>query len=614
MNNRTKAGLEILMAAAVIGLLGNILLRQTPWGLNAFLFVTAFTAAMAFVMFRNRPELMTVRTLALQAAMVFFGAMFLIRDSIELRVYDTVAIIVIMGVLVLPNFGVDQRIAGVIHYAGGLAWAGISSLFAPFLLIGADIDWKKMPGDRLSTSIFSGLRGLAVAAPLIIVFGALFMAADAAYEGWVNGFFSFDAESAVSHVLLSSFLAWLAAGYLRGAVIDNVAAAAFSAGIITSPIPPFDTSQDNSNENTKDAASESDASFVEKFSTEPADGPSLPNNVTVLEHINISDPPNADPGSPSSEGEVDAASPDGVAAPAEQKRDWQNWDNSAFPQVFTLGRVETVIILGLLNILFLSFVVFQLPYLFGGMDFVQNTPDLKLADFARRGFGELVTVAFLVLPMLLVSHWLLRRDSPSNETIFRVLAGVQIGLLFVIMASAMQRLVLLTGSLGYGWTTVRFYPMVVMIWLAVVFVWFGWTVLRGKRQNFAWGALWSAIVILAATNLMNPDDFIARKNIQLMQEGRDYDAYYNTAELSDDAVPVVAESLSLMNQEDRCRTMAELYQRLIGARGEDDIRSFNWSRETAYKTLESNSGVLANGPGCEDYRPAPRKFLGEYGR
>lgn len=71
------------------------------------------------------------------------------------------------------------------------------------------------------------------------------------------------------------------------------------------------------------------------------------------------------------------------------------------------------------------------------------------------------------------------------------------------MASAVQRLVLLTGELGYGLTTVRFYPMVLMTWLAVVFVWFAFTVLRGARNFFAWGALWSAIVILGATNLLN---------------------------------------------------------------------------------------------------------------
>jgi hypothetical protein len=125
------------------------------------------------------------------------------------------------------------------------------------------------------------------------------------------------------------------------------------------------------------------------------------------------------------------------------------------------------------------------------MEFVQNTPDFKLAEYARRGFGELVAVAALVLPMLLGGHWLLKKDKPAAGMLFRILAGIQIALLFVIMASAVQRLVLLTGNLGYGMTTIRLYPMIFMTWLAILFVWFVLTVLRGKRQYFAWGALWS---------------------------------------------------------------------------------------------------------------------------
>jgi len=606
MNRRTRTGLEILLIAMLFGVFGNVMLRQTPWGLNAFLFVTVFTAAMAVMMLRNRPELMTARTLALQAAMLFFGAMFVVRDSIELRVYDTFAVIIIMGVLVLPNFGINQRIAGVFHYAAGFVWSGLISFLGPFFLIGADIDWKEIPGNRLSKGIFSVLRGLAVALPLVLIFGALFMAADAAFEDFANRAVNFDIDTVLSHVLLSSLFAWLAAGYLRGSIMEHVFAAAGAA--TASPIPTADEKKP-----AEPSAAEGEKSYVDKFTAEPAEDASLPNNATILEHINISDPPHAtDKNSPPYEGGVDAPAfqgADGVVLSSDtrkadekarrRKRDWQNWDNSSFPQVFTLGRIETIIILGLVDLLFLAFVVFQLPYLFGGMDLVQTTPDLKLADFARRGFGELITVAFLVLPLLLASHWLLRRDERRSETIFRVLAGVQIVLLFVIMASAMQRLVLLTGELGYGWTTVRFYPMVFMLWLAVVFVWFGWTVLRGRRNNFAWGALWSAIVILAATNLMNPDDFIARKNIQLMQQGREYDAWYHSYQLSDDAIPVLIESLPVMNVKDACSTKRLLYDRLVEARDESDVRSLNWSRERAFRLLEGNSGLLINRPECD---------------
>jgi hypothetical protein len=247
----------------------------------------------------------------------------------------------------------------------------------------------------------------------------------------------------------------------------------------------------------------------------------------------------------------------------------------------------------------LSFVIVQIPYLFGGFELVQNTPDFKLAEYARRGFGELVTVAALVLPILLVSHWLLRKDSPVNEKIYRVLAGIQIALLFVIMVSAAQRLFILTGNLGYGLTTVRFYPMVVMIWLAVVFVWFALTVLRGHREKFAWGALWSTIFLLGALHFVNPDEYIVRTNIRLMQEGRSFDAAYNS-NLSDDAVPVLLENLPIMSFEQQCRVKSKIARRLSETKNENDFRSWNYARRHAQNAI-TQSAVSLNTSDCPYY-------------
>jgi hypothetical protein len=349
-----------------------------------------------------------------------------------------------------------------------------------------------------------------------------------------------------------------------------------------------------------DAAEKQDepkTSFVAKVAAEPGEDPAtLPDSATVLEHINRSDPPDREP----EEVTTESVAPTAAADP--KQRDWQNFDSSSLPPVFTLGTVETVIILGLVDLLFLSFVIVQVPYLFGGMDLVQNTPDFKLADYARRGFGELVAVAALVLPMLLVSHWLLRRETGMPEKLFRVLAGVQIALLFVIMASAVQRLVLLTGELGYGLTTVRFYPMVVMTWLAVVFIWFAVTVFRGARKHFAWGALWSAIVILGATNLMNPDAFIARTNLNLMEQGREFDSRYNSVELSDDAAATLIDGLPSMNPYDGCVTRMKLRDRLIETLDEQDLRSWNLSRSEARSVIAQETSIVeetAVGFGCD---------------
>ncbi|HKP71193.1 MAG TPA: DUF4173 domain-containing protein [Pyrinomonadaceae bacterium] len=590
MNERTKTALEILQVSALIGILGNLLLRQTPWGLNALLFVTVFVAGLLMLLRKRRPALITLNTIALCGAMVFFSSMFVLRDSIELRVYDTFAIFVIMGVILLVNLNVKANVAGVFHYAVGFIWSGLTSTLGAFMLLGSDIDWKAMPGNKISKHVFAVLRGIAIALPLLLIFGALFMAADAVFEGWVNRAINFDLEKIVSHVMITSVFAWLTAGYFRGAMASPIfpAAAASASTVPSVTIVPNEEPSKNTEaavEEKKDATS-----FVAKVAAEPGEEPAtLPNSATVVEHINRSDPPHSKTEEPK-----EGAAPN----PDPKKRNWPNFDNSVMPSGFTLGTIETVIILGLVDLLFISFVAIQVPYLFGGMDLVQNTPDFKLAEYARRGFGELVVVAALVLPMLLASHWLLRRGSGGLEKLFRVLAGLQIALLFVIMASAVQRLLLLTGELGYGMTTVRFYPMVVMTWLAVVFIWFLLTVFRGARKHFAWGALWSAIVILGVTNLINPDKLIVQTNLKLMHQGRQFDGDYN-AHLSADSIPTILEALPYMSPEDQCDVKFALdNHRLNHFNGDGDLRSFSFSRSSALSDLEANSAAIRNTDGC----------------
>lgn len=546
MNEKTKTGLEILQTAVLLGVLGDVLLRQTPWGLNVMLFVGALVAAMIMLILRRRQEFWNVQTVALNIALVFFAAMFAWRDSMELKIYDTLAILTILAVLTLPALKIKAHVAGVFHYIIGFIWSGINAAFAPFILFFDDVKWKTIPQTGWSKHLISVLRGLAIAAPLVLIFGALFVAADAVFENLVQRTFNVDGEVLVSHLLLAGFLSWIVAGYLRGSLLGN-----FSNSVAEV--------------------------FLEKQDA------LKPQTLSVTE-IKDEDAPKTE---------------EKPKIEESKEWSWQNFDNSSIPKSFTLGAIETSIVLGLINLLFLAFVIVQIPYLFGGMDLVQNTPDFKLAEYARRGFGELVAVAALVLPILLISHWLLRKDSPVNEKIYRVLAGIQIGLLFVIMLSATQRLLLLTGNLGYGLTTVRFYPMIFMIWLAMVFVWFSLTVLRGAREQFAWGALWTALFMLGTIHVLNPDDYIARTNIRLMQEGRSFDAHYNS-NLSDDVVPILLENLPEMSFDQQCTVKHNLSRRLNRANEENDFRSWNFSRRKTRRQMNEHVESLDTS-GCPSY-------------
>ncbi|HXG86128.1 MAG TPA: DUF4173 domain-containing protein [Pyrinomonadaceae bacterium] len=536
MNEKTKIGLEILEAALLLGVLGNVLLRVTPWGLNVLLWIATLVAVMLMLNSRRRREFLTRQTIALHVALVCFAEMFVWRDSTELKLLNTLAILTILSLLTLPALKIKANMTGVSQYALAGIWSGVNAAFASLYLLTADIKWKTIPQNGWTKHLTAVLRGLAIAAPLVLIFGALFMAADAVFQGIVEQTLRINPEILFTHVLLTGFLSWTVAGYLRGSLFEAFA-----------PEP--------------------------KAATKP-EQPRL--SITEIKEDE-------------KESKIENEKSSETKSPEKKNWDWRNFDNSVMPKAFTLGAIEMSIVLGLINLLFLGFVIVQIPYLFGGMDLVQNTPDFKLAEYARRGFGELVTVAALVLPILLVSHWLLRKDVPANEKIYRVLAGVQIALLFVIMISATQRLLLLTGNLGYGLTTVRFYPMVFMIWLALVFLWFALTVLRGAREQFAWGALWAAFFVVGTLHVLNPDDFIVRANVRLMQEGRGFDSYY-VSNLSDDAVPALLENLPKMDFEQQCAVKDKILHRFDQAQTENDFRTWNWSRSIARREMTRHAG------------------------
>jgi hypothetical protein len=254
----------------------------------------------------------------------------------------------------------------------------------------------------------------------------------------------------------------------------------------------------------------------------------------------------------------------------------------------TLGMVETGVILGALNLLFLAFVTVQFRYFFGGASLVQITPGLTFAEYARSGFFELLTVVTLVLPLLLLLHWLLRKDQPRNEQIFRALAGMQLALLVVIMASAFQRMRLYQRE--YGLTEQRLYPTAFMAWLAVVFVWFVLTVLRGRRERFAFGAMVAGFVLIAVLHLLNPDAFIVRVNAARLAEGRRFDTHYATR-LSADAVPELFAVLPSLSPTDRCIAAGRLL-RAWSPPADPDWRTWSYSRARAAALVQQNAATL----------------------
>ena len=252
-------------------------------------------------------------------------------------------------------------------------------------------------------------------------------------------------------------------------------------------------------------------------------------------------------------------------------------DSPVSKSQISLGATELNVALGLLNLLFAAFVAVQLRYLFGTAQTVEATPGLTYATYARRGFFELVVVALLVLPILLTGDRL--HSIEQSKRAFRVQSLVLVGLVFCIMASAMHRMRLY--QFAYGLTELRFYVSAFMIFLAVLFVLFCCTVLRGWGGLFPMGTVGLGFAAIVVLHAVNPDQWIASANLANARAGRIFDpAYFKN--LSADAVPTVLANANALNILDREAVISHHRTRLELA---DDCRSWNYGRHAAARAI-----------------------------
>lgn len=181
---------------------------------------------------------------------------------------------------------------------------------------------------------------------------------------------------------------------------------------------------------------------------------------------------------------------------------------SPLPFSLKLGFIESSIVLNTVNLLFLAFVTVQFGYLFGGAKNIK-LDGFTYAEYARRGFFELVAVAVLTLGLMLVLKKLTVRNTRTQTLVYNLSSSVMVFCVTIMLISAFRRLRLY--ELTYGFTQDRVLPHVFMVWLGIVFGWFIITLWR-KSDHFAIGLLVCCLGYVATLNTINVDALIVREN------------------------------------------------------------------------------------------------------
>jgi hypothetical protein len=201
------------------------------------------------------------------------------------------------------------------------------------------------------------------------------------------------------------------------------------------------------------------------------------------------------------------------------------------------GRLAWAIPLAALNLLFLSFVAVQATVLLAAdKDRLLRSTGLSYAEYARQGFFQLVIATMLVLVVVVVAARHAPRASSGDRLMVRLLLGLLCALTLVVVAAALRRLFLYEEA--YGWTRLR-------LWVHAFELWLGLVILLTAAAGFRMRAAWlprlvaaSGAIGLLALGLINPDAFIAARNVDRFHASGKVDVAY-LAGLSADAVPVL---------------------------------------------------------------------------
>ena len=212
MSLPTQRGLGILGLAALLGLLGDALLRATPWGINFPLWM-GVAAATGWALVPDRSHERPPITGWPMLPVMFFALCFAWRDSGFLQFWNLVAILGALSLPALQMHGVRLRLARITDYAVGFAASGVNAAAGALMLTPDDVHWNEM--SRHGRRAGAVALGVVLAVPVLMVFGGLLMSADPGFERIVQSLVDLVPSTIASHVVLAGFIAWASAGYLR---------------------------------------------------------------------------------------------------------------------------------------------------------------------------------------------------------------------------------------------------------------------------------------------------------------------------------------------------------------------------------------------------------------
>jgi hypothetical protein len=214
MSRETRLGIALAGSALGLGLLGDALFQGQALGLNVPLWALVFAIALTLLLRVGRAPLHQGRRFMV-APLLLFATLFVWHDSPLLVAANLLALAAAVTMGALRGARPRLRTATLTDYGGGFVGALASTAVGAVPLLMSDIRWNEIVGRARSERVTGVARGLALGFPLLLVFGGLFVAADAVFKHLVSSAIPSLDATLVERIVIVGVWAWLAGGLLR---------------------------------------------------------------------------------------------------------------------------------------------------------------------------------------------------------------------------------------------------------------------------------------------------------------------------------------------------------------------------------------------------------------
>jgi hypothetical protein len=212
--------LALLAIALVLGVLADVLFDGHGLGLNVLVFTGCLIGGL-WVLLRvgDAPRHQGRRWMAIPV--LLFAAMFLWHDSPLLVAANLIALAGAVSLGALRRAQPRPQDATVREYAAGFASAGAGAFAGTVDLLEREVPWEEVTRGLRSPRALAVARGAALAVPLLILFGGLFLAADRVFRTLAQSAVPTSLSTLWPHMLVVAAAGWLAAGLLRDLAADR---------------------------------------------------------------------------------------------------------------------------------------------------------------------------------------------------------------------------------------------------------------------------------------------------------------------------------------------------------------------------------------------------------